>query len=286
MARKGKIKCSCCGEEKSAARDFYSSSSKLHKSLSTFPMCKNCVEELYDELVYKYAGDKKIAAKRLFVMLDVYYDEDLYNTCINKENKGKSKWLGEYMKTKANARYVSKSSLDNINSKNLVENDIDSDFKLNETKINNDMVERWGAGLRKEDYMFLENKFNEFSIAYQCKRPAEKMLLEQISKCLLKSDEALRNGDATGFEKMNTLISKLMNDANIKPIQEASLAENETITWGTWIDKIENYRPIGEPSEQFKDVDKIKTYINKWFIGQMRKVFDLASEDNPNDDQD
>lgn len=270
-----KKKCSCCKQEKYEERYFWKSYSYIYLDSGRLPVCKECFKNIFDKLVNKYDSNIK-ALKHTCLNFDIYFDDKLASELRDKKIED---FIDEYMKIiNRNSKYRGKTSIDNS-----IEDKINSGFELNEVKINNDMVERWGAGLRKEDYMFLENKFNEFSIAYQCKRPAEKMLLEQISKCLLKSDEALRNGDATGFEKMNTLISKLMNDANIKPIQEASLAENETITWGTWIDKIENYRPIGEPSEQFKDVDKIKTYINKWFIGQMRKVFDLASEDNPND---
>ena len=42
-----------------------------------------------------------------------------------------------------------------------------------------------------------------------------------------------------------------------------------------WV--IEQERPIGEPCEQFKDVDKISTYITKWFTRQMQRVFDLST---------
>lgn len=270
-----KKKCSCCKQEKYEERYFWKSYSYIYLDSGRLPVCKECFKNIFDRLENKYNSNIK-ALKHTCFNFDIYFDDKLASELRNKKIED---FIDEYMKIiNRNSRYRGKTSIDNS-----IEDKINCAFEANEVKINNDMVERWGAGLREEDYMFLENKFNEFSTAYQCKRPAEKMLLEQISKCLLRSDEALRNGDATGFEKMNTLISKLMNDANIKPIQEASLAENETITWGTWIDKIENYRPIGEPSEQFKDVDKIKTYINKWFIGQMRKVFDLASEDNPND---
>lgn len=273
-----KKKCTCCKQDKYEERYFWKSYSNIYLDNGRLPVCKDCFKEMFNKLNEKYNSSIK-ALKHLCFNFDIYFDDNLAEESMRKKCEDS---IDEYMKiVNRNSKYRGKTSFDNS-----IEDKLDIEIELKEIKINNDMVERWGAGLRKEDYMFLENKFNEFSIAYQCKRPAEKMLLEQISKCLLKSDEALRNGDATGFEKMNTLISKLMNDANIKPIQEASLAENETITWGTWIDKIENYRPIGEPSEQFKDVDKIKTYINKWFIGQMRKVFDLASEDNPNDDQD
>ena len=79
------------------------------------------------------------------------------------------------------------------------------------------------------------------------------------------------------------MVSKLMTDGNIKPIQEASIAEDDTATWGKWINLIEQERPIGEASEQFKDVDKISSYITKWFTRQMQRVFDLSTgEENDN----
>ena len=46
------------------------------------------------------------------------------------------------------------------------------------------------------------------------------------------------------------------------------------------INLIEQERPIGEPCEQFKDVDKISSYITKWFTRQMQRVFDLSTGDD------
>ena len=143
---------------------------------------------------------------------------------------------------------------------------------------------RWGASLPTEDYIFLESKYKEFTDVYECRTPAQRLIFEQIAKCLLRGEKALKKDNDVAFEKMNNMVSKLMTDGNIKPIQEASVAEDDTATWGKWINLIEQERPIGEPCEQFKDVDNIFKYITKWFTRQMQRVFDLSTGDE-NDNQ-
>ena len=146
------------------------------------------------------------------------------------------------------------------------------------------MKTRWGTSLPLEEYMFLENKYKEFTDVYECRTPAQRLIFEQIAKCLLRGEKALKKDNDVAFEKMNNMVSKLMTDGNIKPIQEASIAEDDTATWGKWINLIEQERPIGDPIDQFKDVDKISTYITKWFTRQMQRVFDLSTgEDNDNE---
>ena len=129
------------------------------------------------------------------------------------------------------------------------------------------------------EFIFLENKYKEFTDVYECRTPAQRLIFEQIAKCLLRGEKALKKDNDAAFEKMNNMVSKLMTDGNIKPIQEASVAEDDTATWGKWINLIEQERPIGEASEQFKDVDKITSYITKWFTRQMQRVFDLSTGD-------
>lgn len=140
--------------------------------------------------------------------------------------------------------------------------------------------------MSEEDYFFLESTYDEFTTVYDDRTPAQKLIFRQIAKALLEGEKAIKEGNTTGFEKMNNLVSKLMSDGNIKPIQEASIAEDDTQGWGVWVNRIETERPVGEACEQFRDVDKISTYITTWFTKQMQKVFDLSDGGEEDVDQD
>lgn len=277
-------RCTACGEDKRPAIDFYLSRSKLYKfNDGRMPVCKECLSSLFKELNAKYSDEVK-ALYHLCMLFDIYFDRDLVEkSSANNNFSDEDNLLKSYMKNVNSLnQYKFKDSMSSdciILDDNLLEN------KKEEVEINNktlfevtDKMEvRWGASLPIEDYMFLESKYKEFTDVYECRTPAQRLIFEQIAKCLLRGEKALKKDNDVAFEKMNNMVSKLMTDGNIKPIQEASVAEDDTATWGKWINLIEQERPIGEPCEQFKDVDKISTYITKWFTRQMQRVFDLST---------
>jgi hypothetical protein cdifQCD_20406 len=277
-------RCTACGEDKRPAIDFYLSRSKLYKfNDGRMPICKECLSNLFKELNAKYSDEVK-ALYHLCMLFDIYFDRDLVEkSSANNNFSDEDNLLKSYMKNVNSLnQYKFK---DSMSSDCIVLDDSLLENKKEEVEINNktlfevtDKMEvRWGASLPIEDYMFLESKYKEFTDVYECRTPAQRLIFEQIAKCLLRGEKALKKDNDVAFEKMNNMVSKLMTDGNIKPIQEASVAEDDTATWGKWINLIEQERPIGEPCEQFKDVDKISTYITKWFTRQMQRVFDLST---------
>lgn len=277
-------RCTACGEDKRPAIDFYLSRSKLYKfNDGRMPICKECLSSLFKELNVKYSDEVK-ALYHLCMLFDIYFDRDLVEkSSANNNFSDEDNLLKSYMKNVNSLnQYKFK---DSMSSDYIVLDDSLLESKKEEVEINNktlfevtDKMEvRWGASLPIEDYMFLESKYKEFTDVYECRTPAQRLIFEQIAKCLLRGEKALKKDNDVAFEKMNNMVSKLMTDGNIKPIQEASVAEDDTATWGKWINLIEQERPIGEPCEQFKDVDKISTYITKWFTRQMQRVFDLST---------
>ena len=277
-------RCTACGEDKRPAIDFYLSRSKLYKfNNGRMPVCKECLSKLFKELNAKYSDEVK-ALYHLCMLFDIYFERDLVEkSSANNNFSDEDNLLKSYMKNVNSLnQYKFK---DSMSSDCIVLDDSLLESKKEEVEINNKtlfevtekMEIRWGASLPIEDYMFLESKYKEFTDVYECRTPAQRLIFEQIAKCLLRGEKALKKDNDVAFEKMNNMVSKLMTDGNIKPIQEASVAEDDTATWGKWINLIEQERPIGEPCEQFKDVDKISTYITKWFTRQMQRVFDLST---------
>lgn len=289
MAKSKKI-CTACGEEKAPNAGFYLSRSKLYKfNDGRMPICKECLSKLFKELQAKYSDEVK-ALYHLCMLFDIYFDKDLVTKSSNMENfSDEDNLLKSYMKNVNSLnQYKFKDSMSSDcivlddSLINIEKDEVEEDSVIEEVsfQVDNKMKTRWGASLPIEDYMFLENKYKEFTDVYECRTPAQRLIFEQIAKCLLRGEKALKKDNDVAFEKMNNMVSKLMTDGNIKPIQEASVAEDDTATWGKWINLIEQERPIGEPCEQFKDVDKISSYITKWFTRQMQRVFDLSTGDD------
>ena len=287
-----KLKCTNCGKTRATEKNFYMSHSPVYsKNEGRVPICKECTIKRYDELVIKYKNEFK-ALYHLCMNLDIYYNSDLaesmYSNMKEKDNLAKI----YFSKVNSLQQYKGLTSLDSDmivideqRAKSIFETEDNGIAESVEGfEVTPAILKRWGKGMSEEDYFFLESTYDEFTTVYDDRTPAQKLIFRQIAKALLEGEKAIKEGNTTGFEKMNNLVSKLMSDGNIKPIQEASIAEDDTQGWGVWVNRIETERPVGEACEQFKDVDKISTYITTWFTKQMQKVFDLSDggEDDVN----
>lgn len=290
-----KLKCTNCGKTRATEKNFYMSHSPIYsKNEGRVPICKECTIKRYEELVIKHKDEFK-ALYHLCMNLDIYYNNDLavsmYSSMKEKDNLAKL----YFSKVNSLQQYKGLTSLDS----DMIVIDEDMARSILETEDNSEVannaegfevtpsvIKRWGKGMSEDDYFFLESTYDEFTTVYDDRTPAQKLIFRQIAKALLEGEKAIKTGNTAGFEKMNNLVSKLMNDGNIKPIQEASIAEDDTQGWGVWVNRIETERPVGEACEQFKDVDKISSYITTWFTKQMQKVFDLSDGGDEDVDQD
>ena len=86
MAKERTKQCTCCGEIKTYS-NFYKSQSPMYKHDQKLPICKQCVEDIYNENLLHYKDEEKALYKTLF-SLDIYFDLklckraliDTYNT--------------------------------------------------------------------------------------------------------------------------------------------------------------------------------------------------------------
>ena len=115
-----KAKCLNCGEEKNQKTGFYKSNSIiLKKNNERMVICRDCVQQIYSELVDEY-NDCKFALYLLCRLLDVYFDSDLYTTVEQLVTNSDGSIVGIYMqKVNSLPQYSSKTFND---SKSLNEN--------------------------------------------------------------------------------------------------------------------------------------------------------------------
>lgn len=111
------MKCIYCGEDKRAdeakkgiENDFYKSHSKIHLGCNGFiPICKDCLENIYDNLeseltaaikkagvdVEEYYVEKKVI-ERICFMNDIYYNDSLFEAAL--KHSSNNTMLSAYMK--------------------------------------------------------------------------------------------------------------------------------------------------------------------------------------------
>lgn len=256
--------CSCCaGISKTK---FYKSYSVLNKHRGVQSICKDCLVEIYKELVNDYKSEDK-ALYRLCMLLDVYYDEKVVNTCKEKaKENGKSLPL-VYMPKLTLKQYADKSFIDsnkmNLDEKKIIENE---DVKKEEksTKKNRksvvtpEMIQRWGDNLEENDYLFLEEIYNKMEKTYDTSNPLSLITYKQIAKCYLEME---RSDSAQEKKQIYETISKMTGDCKIKASQQEK-DENEAYT--DFITMIEFDEPCEKSLSFFDDVDKCEKYFDRF----------------------
>lgn len=272
MARK--IKCTCCGLEKTSMREFYASNSYFYKDVGRIPICKNCIEEKYNVVVEKFR-DKKISAMKVFQSIDVYFDEEVFNSSTNKYPDD-NKWIGEYMRViNSNAKYKGKTSDDNVEVELPIVKDIDDEENVENKIIPESIKRKWGDGFTDEEYSQLEYLEKEYLDNCEHDTLTQIKLYRELCVLELEKNKA-RTSDKKAFKDYSELISKKMTDANIKPNQQRTIGEADEDLLSMRTKMIEKYRPIGSSQNEFEDVDYIHKYFNDFIIKSLAMNLGLA----------
>lgn len=276
-------KCSCCGNLKSTVTGYYISYSPMCASNDKrMNICKDCVIDIYERYVDFYSDEVK-ALYRITLLFDGYFSSSLVDVLMAQAKKTNTSLVRVYFqKVNSMPQFKGKTSLDSefmsledgsiyqdIDSKEEESINVEDDFT-----VTSEMIRRWGRGLPKDDYAYLEEKYQELIAVYDHRNPVQRMLYQNISRTQLEAEKSRRTGNLQMYEKMMSTLSKLMGDGNIKPVQENTVSDDDA-SFGTFIKKIENEEPIPEPLDEFKDVDGFQKYINEWFVKPFARIFDL-----------
>lgn len=257
---KNKLKCFSCGEEK-GLKEFYRSSSMIYQQDGKMLVCKSCIKKRYEKLLSLYKGDKLNAFKHTLLNFDVYFDVNLYNQCIAKEDN----FLGEYFRLLSTRERKYKSSLDNII----------NDEESSEGYVSEDLVNFWGEGFDYKDYISLEKKYKNYIRYYPSESMQEKQIIKTLCELEIQKNKLRIQGDINGYIKVNDQISKKMGELDIIPSKAKKYSEDKDLVVGKLIEMIEKEEPIPDVHPEFTDIDRILYWLNRYFIKPFKKVFNL-----------
>ena len=270
------ILCPKCGDFISRA-NFYTSG---EYSIGVYPECKKCI--LAEVEQRKGKNDKpnetKESVKYMLQKMNLPYIDSLYESCckdvadsVNEKNR-KSPFLAYLVPIKSLPQYKTKTYAD-------------SEFELGviteeeETKINARTIKngkkRFGLGYSNEDYMFLENQYQDWITRYECSTKTQEEIFERLSFKKWEINKATKSGQST--KDLDKTYQELMTTANIAPRQTSMDAMADAQTFGTLIQKYEETRPLPEIDPELEDVDKIGLYIDSFYRGHMSKMLGLKN---------
>ena len=268
LVRIEKKKCLKCNTDKRIG-EFYKSNSNLNND-GKLPICKDCIQDRYNDLLSVYNGKSLNAFKHLLFNLDEFFSEKLYNECISTSG---TKFIGEYFKVvNRDKNYRDKTSLNNT-----LESNESKDIHIDDGIVSEELVDKWGEGYNSSEYAKLERRYKTYSEHYPNKRLQEQEILKQLAELDLMKEKCRINGDNTGYDKISTQIRKTMEDLNVLPKQ--SMDEDEELTLGKIIKMIEYEEPIPMTSSEFDDVNNIEHIMNTYFITPFKRVLGLKNKD-------
>ena len=260
------------------SRDMFYSSNDYAAGL--FPVCKRCLLEMVEQRKKKTDPPKetKESVKRVLQFMDLPYIDSLYESSIktvadevNEKNR-KSPFLAYMVPLKSLPQYKNKTwknsefELGYLSDVEIVEE--------NQKMIEN-AKKRFGYGYSNEDYMFLENEYQDWITRYECNSKAQEESFQRLSFKKWEIMNATKRGQPT--KDLDKTYQDWLGTANIQPKQINMNAVSDAQTLGTLIQRYEETRPLPEIDPELQDVDNIGLYIDAFFRGHTSKMLGIKN---------
>lgn len=267
--------CATCGTHyKDRDKNFPASQSEIYAGNGyKLTTCKKCLDKLYQHYCIKL-GDEDAAIRRVCMKFDIYFNQSLANAS-RKITKDRSR-IHTYVSRANLVQYKDKSYDTTIDEEQPDVIETLEDIKEKDLKVTQKIIKFWGLGFEQEDYVYLQDQYVDWTTRHECKTKAQEEVFKRLCFKQLEILKATRNGEST--KDLDKTYQDLLDTANLKPKQTNSDALAEDRTFGQLIKIWENENPIPEPSEEFKDVDKIGRYISVFFLGHLAKMVGIKNK--------
>lgn len=275
------VYCRRCMESK-VKKEFHSCVDQDLDKNGLMSVCKDCVNQIYENVSLATNGNMEEAIYRVCKMLNVLFSSKVVDSLklhlAKQEAQGTSKQIFGLYKSHL-GRHL---SLNQGLSGTFVENPVifskgDTIEKIeNETDDFKEYLKVfWGNGLSVEDYGYLESELGRWKKTHSCSNAAEETLLREVCFTQLEIRKSrLEGNDPSALIKR---LQELMKTANLASPVAASQSQD---VFGVWIKEIETKTPAEwwEDNRIFKDVDGLMVYINDFIVRPIRN-FIMSTRD-------
>ena len=295
--------CSKCGKKFSRRKGYFPVSyAILHKGTGYIPVCKICIDSMYNSYLAQ-CKNAKDAVRQMCRKLDLYWNNGVYEIVTRKSTT--RTMMTQYISKINTVTYAGKSyddtlfeegtlwnfklddagnNIKSIQNKRLVSDKAQEDIP----EIPEETIAYWGSGYTDEMYEKLEQRRKYYLSQYPdifsgndgVLNIANDIYLRQL--CNLEVSIASDAASGKSIEKSINTVNTIMGSLNLKPAQSKNAEKDlelENTPLGVWLWRYEKKRPLpseDELDESVKDVYGIKKYIFTW----MGHVFKLAGKKN------
>lgn len=290
--------CFKCGKKYGKRKGFFQVSySLLNKGVGYFPICRDCVDAMYNGYLAQ-CGNSKDAVRQMCRKLDLYWDDGVYEAAIKKS--AARSVITQYITRINSIAYAGKSYDDTLSSEGTLWNfckggsrvitntnsvseysesdddEVISEYmkELSDFRVTKDIIAFWGTGYTKQMYAELEQR----RAYWMRKLPPDteldigtEALIRQI--CSLELDINRDRADGKAVDKSVNALNTLLGSANLKPAQKKETSDDFVKQpLGVKLYRREKFKPLPELDESEKDRRHIKKYINTWVVGHLCKM--------------
>lgn len=278
----GSCICAKCGTMFGRRKGYFPVSyASLYKGIGYIPICKECIDTMYNQYLAQ-CNDAKSAVRQMCRVLNLYWSDAAYTAVANK-NTPRS-MMTQYIAKINNNKYIGKSYDDTLSYEGTLWNiSVDGSGQVNFGQgddiqnledISPDVIAFWGTGMDSRMYRELEQRKSYWLDRLPDDLEVDigtEVIIKQI--CMLEIDINKARAEGKPVDKYINTLNTLLGSGNFKPAQKKKDLDNEIYLspMGVWADRYENSEPIPEPDEDFKDVNKILKYMFTW-MGHLTKM--------------
>lgn len=274
------VLCPKCGDFKKRETSYYNDERFITKK---YPICKECLLKMVEQRRKDRdePNETKQSVQTVLQMLDRPYDDHFYEQCV----KGAMDGVKEKTRNSPFATYITsimslqqwkgKTWADSDFGSSVTTTELDEEEMLENEELLKKARERFGRDYTNVDLLFLEKEYEDWVTKYAYESKAQELLFQRICFKQLEINRAQKDGKDT--KELDKTLQELLGSAQLKPSQNASNSLTDSNTFSQMIDLWEHEKPIPEPSEEFKDVDKIGQLIDVFFKGHLAKMMGLKN---------
>jgi hypothetical protein len=244
--------------------DFFLSNSDLHAD-SRYPVCKTCLKENLNIEDLKSVQELLTQINRPFLM-------DLWLSSVDEGNKTNKDPFGLYMKnvqfnfknlTWRDSVFEIQHVKENINVNSILKNE-----------ITDDLINKWGFGYEKEEYIAFERKYNMLKNNYQEKTAMHTEALLTYIRYRVKEEISTAKNDMKAAKEWGQLAQKAAQDAKINPSQLSKSDLSDGLdTFGQLVRTVEQAVDIIPILPKFKEKPQDKVDFTIWcYVNYIRDL--------------
>lgn len=276
-------KCLCCScGESLAMSKFYNTVSSFYTN-GILPICKECFNRKFTEYAKVYQSNKK-AIQRMCMAFDVYYSEDLFDSCDTKDEAV----VGRYFRKLNMLQYKNKTFEDTLDSglfelsgdrkrikgkRVAIVDEYDNvQEETAEDNINKKDIEKWGIGFDLLDYEVLNSHYKVLKKANPNMDDNQEIFITDLCYAKMQQMKALRENRVDDYNKLTENYRKTFQQSGIKMVRDNTAANDFSV--GVNIEAIEKYTPAEFYKNQdlYKDFNGIGEYIDRFMLRPLRNL--------------